>query len=91
MVAKYLNPILSMLITNEYTVKKFFDCAKKVVNYDHSLYMASLDVPFIFTSNNLEGTIENSVNDLFSNIFYSGKLARKDLYDTIKPEKIESI
>ena len=35
--AKYLNPILSPLTTNEFTVKNYFDFAEEVVNYDHNL------------------------------------------------------
>ena len=41
--AKYLNPILSQLTTNEFTVKNSFNFTEEVVNYDHKLYMASLD------------------------------------------------
>ena len=42
--AKFLNPILSPLTTNEFTVKNSLDFAEEVVNYDDNLYMASLDV-----------------------------------------------
>ena len=79
LLAKYLNPILSPLTTNEFTVKNSFDFAEEVVNYDHNLYMASLDVESLFTNIPLEETIKNCVNDLFSNNFYIGKLSRKDL------------
>ena len=44
LLAEYLNPILSPVTTNEFTVKNSFDFAEEVVNYDHNLYMASLDV-----------------------------------------------
>ena len=88
--AKYLNPILSPLTTNEFTVKNSFDFAEKVVNYDHNLSMASLDVESVFTRIPLEETIKNCVNDLFSNNFYSGKLSRKDLYDLLKIATPES-
>ena len=79
--AKYLNPILSPLTTNESTVKTSFDFVEETVNYDHNLYMASLDVESLFTNIPLEETIKNCVNDLLSNNFYSGKLSRKDLYE----------
>ena len=88
--AKYLNPILSPLTTNEFTWKNSFDFAEKVVNYDHNLSMASLDVESLFTRIPLEETIKNCVNDLFSNNFYSGKLSRKDLYDLLKIATPES-
>ena len=35
MLAKYLNPILLPLTTNEFNVKNYFDFAGEVVNYDH--------------------------------------------------------
>ena len=90
MLAKYLNPILSPITTYEFTVKISFNFTEEVVNYDHNLYMASLDVESLFTNIPLEETIKNCVNDLFSNNFYSGKLSRKDLYDLLKPATTES-
>ena len=90
MLAKYLNPILSPLTNNEFTMKNSFDFAEEVVNYDHNLYMASLDVESLFTNIPLEETIKNCVNDLFSNNFYSGKLSRKDLNELLKLATIES-
>ena len=63
LLAKYLNPILSPLTTNEFTVRNSFDFAKEVVNYDHIFYMASLDVEPLFTNIPLEETIKNCVND----------------------------
>ena len=61
-----------------------FDFAKEVVNYDHNLYMASLDVESLFTNIPLEKTIKGCVNDLLSNNLYSGELTRKGLYDLLK-------
>ena len=90
LLAKYLNPILSPLTTNEFTVKNYFDFAEEVVNYDHNLYMACLDVESLFTNIPLEETIKNCVNGLFSNNFYSGKLSRKELYDLLKITTTES-
>ena len=87
---KYLNPILSRLTTTEFTVKYSFDFAEEVVNYDHNLYMASLDVQLLITNTPLEIAFKNCVNDLFSNNFYSGKLSRKDLYKLLKLATIES-
>ena len=57
MLATYLNPILSPLTSNEFTVKNYFNFAEEVVNYDHNLYMASLDVESLFTNIPLEETI----------------------------------
>ena len=81
---------MSPLTTNEFAVKNSFDFAEEVVNYDHNLYMASLDVESLFTNVPLEETIKNCVNNLFSSNFYSGKLSRKDLYDLLKIATTES-
>ena len=62
-------------------MKNCFDFVEEVVNYDHNLYMASLDDESLFKNINVEETSKNSVNDLFSNNLYSGKLSRKDLYN----------
>ena len=35
MLAKYLNPILLPLTSNEFNVKNYFDFDEEVVNYDH--------------------------------------------------------
>ena len=88
--AKYLNPILSPLTTNEFTAKNSFDFAEEVVNYDHNLYMASLDIESSFTNIPLEETIKNCVNGVLSNNSYSGKLSRKDLYELPKLATTES-
>ena len=42
--AKVLVPILSPVTMNNYTVKDSFFFAKEVVNFDHSLFMVSLDI-----------------------------------------------
>ena len=46
--------------------------------------MASLHVEQLFTKVPSKETIKNFVNSIFSNIFCSGKLTRKDLYDLLK-------
>ena len=88
--AKYLNPILSPLTTNEFTVKNSFDFAEEVVNYDHNLYMASLYIKSLFTNIPLKETIKNCVDDLFCHNFYSIKLSRKNLYELLKLTTTES-
>ena len=77
MSTKYLNPILSPLTTNVFIVTNSFDFAEEVANYNHNLYMASLDGELLFTNILLKETIKDSVSDLFSNNFYSGKFTRK--------------
>ena len=74
MLAKYINPILSPLTDNEFTVKYSINFAEKGVNYDNNLYMACLDVDSLFTNIPLEETVKKCVNGLFSNDFCGGKL-----------------
>ena len=90
MLSKYLNPILSSLTTNEFTVKNSFNFADEIVNYDHNLYIASLDVDSLFTNIPLKETIKNCAKDLFPNNFYSGKLSTKDLCELLKLATTES-
>ena len=75
-IAKFLVPILSPLTVNDYTVKDSFSFAKEVVNFDHSLFIASLDVESLFTIIPTDETIKNTVDDLFSNKMYQGKLSK---------------
>ena len=82
---------MSPLTNNEFTVKIFFDFAGEVVNYDHNLYMTNLHVESLFMNIPLEETIENCVNDLFSNDFFSVKLSRKDLHKLLKLATTESL
>ena len=90
LLAKYLNPILSPLTPNEFTVKISFDFAEEVVNNNHNLYLAGFDVESLFTNNPLEEIAKNCVNNLLSKNFYSGKLSIKDLYDLLKLVTTES-
>ena len=71
-------------------MKNSFDFDEEVVSYDRNLYMASLDVESLFTNIPLEETINNCVNDLFSNNFCSDKLSEKDFYDLFKLATAES-
>ena len=87
---KYVSTILSPSATNEFTVKNYFDLAEEVVNYDHSLHTASLDLESLFTNIPLGETIKDCVNYLFSNNFYGRKLSRKDLYELLKLATTES-
>ena len=78
------------LTTDGFTVKNSFHSSEEIVNYDHNLYRASLDVGSLFTNIPLEGTIKNCINDLFSNNFYSNKFSKNDLYDLLKLGATES-
>ena len=79
-----LVPILSPLKVNDYTVKDSFFFAKEVTNFDHSLFMVSLDVKSLFTNNPINETIKNAVDDLVSINMYQRKLSMSDLYYVLK-------
>ena len=67
---KYLVPILLPLTVNDYTVKDTFTFAKEVINFDHNLFVASLDVESLLTNIPVDETIKNAVDDLFSSNMY---------------------
>ena len=60
--AKYLVPILPPLTVNDYTAKGSFTFAKEVINFDHNLFMVSLDVESLFTNIPINETIKNTVD-----------------------------
>ena len=88
--AKYLVPILSPLTVNDYTVKDYLTFAKEVINFDHNLFMASLDVESLFTNIPIDETIKNAVDDLFSSNMYRGKLSKSEFYYLLKLATSES-
>ena len=53
-------------MTNEFTVKNSFNFAEEVVNYDHNLYMASIDVESLF----INIPLEESVSMIYSPIIF---------------------
>ena len=71
---------MSPLIVNEYIVKDSFTFAKEVINFDHNLFMASLDVESLFTNIPVDETNKNAVDDLFSSNMSRGKLSKSELY-----------
>ena len=59
--AKFVVPIFSPLTVNDYVVKDSFSFAKELVNFDHNLFMASLDVEKLATCQS---------SSIFGNILY---------------------
>ena len=82
--AEYLVSILSPLTVNDCTVKDSFSLAKQVINFDHNLFMASLDVELLFTNIPVDETIKNTVDDLFSSNMCRGKLSKSELSYLLK-------
>ena len=88
--AKYLVLNLPPLPVNDYTVKDSFTFAKEIINFDHNLFMASLDVESLFTNIPVDESIKNAVDDLFSSNMYRGKLSKSELYYLLKLATSES-
>ena len=77
-IPKHLVPILEPITTNKFTIKNSFELAKKVIEQDSGLFMASLDVEFLFTNIPLEETINISCDSLFGNITKINNFSRND-------------
>ena len=80
--SQLLVSILSPLIVIHY--KDSFTFAKKVINFDHNIFMASVDVESLFTNLPVDETIKNADGDLFSNNMYQGRLSKSELYYLLK-------
>ena len=65
-IAKFLEPILSCLTINEFTVKHSFLFGKEIVEQDSSFYMGSLDVDSLFTNIPLEKTINICTESIYN-------------------------
>ena len=76
--------ILELLIHNEFTIQDSFNFAKEETTYGSSLYMASLDVQYLFTNIPLNETINNFVSDLHNKNLYNGKLSKIDLFKVLE-------
>ena len=63
--AKFFVPLLKPFTSNNYTVKDSFDFVKDITQRSSKLFMASLDMDFLFTNVPLDETIEICVNKLF--------------------------
>ena len=76
--AKFLVPLLELITTNMYKVKRSFEFAKEIANQDPGLFMASLDVVSLFTKIPLEDTISVCCDSLFSNDARVNDISRID-------------
>ena len=74
--AKYLVPILSPLTVNDYTVKGSFTFAKEVINFDHNLFMPSLEVESLFTNIPVDETSKMQLTICFLVICIKGNSPR---------------
>lgn len=78
--AKYLVPLLAPLTSNEYSVKNYFIFAEQTGKQNTNLFMASLDVGFLFTNIPLEETSNICCEDLFTDCDAITRLNKNDVY-----------
>ena len=88
---KFLVPILSPLTVNEFTVHDSLLFAEEVANLDANCIIASLDVESLFSNIPLDETIENCINDLFSNNDTVHNFIKEDLKELLKLASYESL
>ena len=81
--AKFLVPILKPLITNEFTVKDSFHFTEEIVDQQHDLFMASLDVDSLFTNIPLEETVEICINERFKESETDEGLSKTELKELL--------
>ena len=65
--AKSLVSLLTLLTSNDYTIKDLFSFAEEVSSFDYAHYMTSFDIESLFTNIPLEETINICVDKLFEN------------------------
>ena len=82
--------LLEPLTYNKFTIKDSFSFAKEITTYDGSLYLARLDVEYLFTNIPLNETINNCVIDLQKKYIYNGKVSKRDLFKLLERATSES-
>ena len=74
--AKFLDPILEPLTTNEYTIKDPFTFAGQLQNIDSKLVIASFDIESLFTNISLQETIDLCMENLFQDRTHVNNLSK---------------
>ena len=82
----YLKP----LTKNDYTIKDSFSFAKKVLEFNASLLMASLDIKSLFTNIPLTETLNICVQNLQRNQTHVDNLTQSSFYSLLKITMFES-
>ena len=89
--SKFLLPLMTPISTNDYTVSDSFEFARQVLDYDSSLFMASLDVKSLFTNIPLDETINIACDELFKARDIVQKLTKQDFKDLLSTAVKESL
>ena len=77
--AKFLVPILSPLMKNEYSVKDSFAFVNELSSVQNAPYMSSFDVVSLFTNIPLEETVDICLNRLYANTDKVNNISRTNL------------
>ena len=88
--AKFLVPILSPLISNEFSVHDSFSFADKVSSFCPDHFMASLDIESLFTNIPLNEIIDICIDDLFCDTDTIQNLDRNDMRELLNLAAYES-
>ena len=88
---KFFVPLLQHLTSNEFTLKDSFEFAKIICEQDAGLFMASLDVDYLFTNVPLEETINIYVYELFKSNSSIHGLNKKQIIEMLSLTIKESI
>ena len=88
--ATFCDQLLKPLTNNDYTIKDSFSFAKKVLEFNASLFMASLDIKSLFTNIPLTETLNLCVQNLYRNQTHVGNLTQSSFYSLLKITMFES-
>ena len=88
--AKFLVPILSPLISNEFSVHDSFSFADKVSSFCPYPFMASLDIESLFTNVPLNEVTDICIDDLFCDTNTIQNLDRNDMRELLNLAAYES-
>ena len=81
--AKFLVPLMSNIVSNEFTAKSSFSFSADIHEENTDLYMASLDVDALFTSIPVEETVNICADMLFQNTTSVSNLAKADFKELL--------
>ena len=78
--AKFLVPVLELLIATECTIKDSFTFSEELQSFDSKLVIASFDIESLFTNIPLQETIDLCVENLFKDRTHVYKLSKDSLH-----------
>ena len=88
--AKFLVPLLTLLTSNDYTIKDSFSFAEEVFYFDCAHYMISFDIESVLIINPLEKTINICVDKPFENNTKVNNLTKKSFQSLLELVTLDS-